>query len=189
MVRKRYPWQRKPDRRRHRKRVPPPTSGFPIEQLAALSRVPRRTIADYLQRGLLNAPQFRGTATRYDREHLLRLLAIRKARMEGERSLSAIKQHLDRMGIVAIESWVAQMQLTPEVATALGVKQGPVEIPEPVHSELSLSGVGATWARFELLPGLELSARTDAGPLVEKVAQQLRAYVARLLDGGLQATK
>lgn len=76
MVRKRSRRTRIKDLGRKRKPRRPPGPGWSISQLEALTSMTRRTIADYVRRGLLIAPDFRGTATRYQRVHLLRLVAI-----------------------------------------------------------------------------------------------------------------
>ncbi len=122
---------------------------------AVCLRVP--TIHHYLQEGLLPAPPRRGPATVYGEEHLLRLRALRKMRMEGA-SLARIKRVLPAMSLDEVRAMV--------------------EPPPPPAAPLPAPAVDAAmerWERAALVPGLELMVRSDAGPLVQRLAREIVA--------------
>jgi DNA-binding transcriptional MerR regulator len=54
------------------------THTYKLEELAAEAGVSPRTVRYYVQRGLLSAPEFRGKDTVYNRDHLLRLHAVKR---------------------------------------------------------------------------------------------------------------
>lgn len=56
---------------------------YNIETLAKLSRLTRRTVRYYVQRGLLNPPQGGGRGSYYTDEHLERLKKIQKWSEQG----------------------------------------------------------------------------------------------------------
>lgn len=180
MARKRAVWERKRDRGRRRVARPLPKGGWTLVELAALAEISPRTITEYLGKGLLTSPEFRGVATRYQREHLLRLMAIREAKLGGERSLKAIKLKLETMGSREIELWLGARDLPNEAAAALELAR-----PDPQAAAGSVAApapLTQTWKTLELMPGLELSLRADSGPVVQKVANYLYHHVARLIE-------
>jgi DNA-binding transcriptional MerR regulator len=190
MVRKRDAWTRAQDQFRiRRNRRPAPKVGWVLAELAALTGQPRRTIRYYVEQGLLGRPEFRGTATRYQRSHLLRLLAIQRLKSEGVPSLSAIKQRIDAAGEAELLAAVSARPPSTAVATALGL---PVSGAAPVSTQSAsmVSGgaaaapeeaelTGEAWRRVLLLPGLELLLAEDASPAVRQVARQIQVYCAR----------
>jgi len=114
------------------------------------------TIHHYLQAGLLPASPRRGPATTYTEEHLLRLRALRKMRMEGM-SLARIKARLPAMPLDAVRAMVDP----PPPASA-----APTPAPDSAMER---------WERAALVPGLELMVRADAGPLVQRLAREIMA--------------
>ena len=98
MVRKRDAYRRMRDQGRIRLKRPKPKTGWVMAELAALTGLRPRTIRYYVDHGVLERPEFRGTATRYQRTHLLRLLAIQRLRREGVPNLAVIKQPIDAAG-------------------------------------------------------------------------------------------
>jgi DNA-binding transcriptional MerR regulator len=164
--------------------------GWVLAELAALTGQPRRTIRYYVEQGLLGRPEFRGTATRYQRTHLLRLLAIQRLKSEGVPTLSAIKQRIDAAGDAELLAAVSARPPSTAVATALGL---PVTGAAPVSAQSSsmVTGgaaaaagegeaelTGEAWRRVLLLPGLELLLAEHASPAVRQVARQIQAYCA-----------
>lgn len=109
----------RPDRRRNRKRVPPPTTGWPRAELARLLKLAPGTIGKYIKAGMLPGVEFRGTATRYQRVHLLRLLAVRYLRSQGYAETRRIKAVMDRWTSEQLETWVLSHRHTPAIAAAL----------------------------------------------------------------------
>src|SRR5262245_57805579 len=53
---------------------------FRLHELAQLARVTPRAVRSWIAEGLLPPPVFRGTRTTYDRDHLMRAIAIRLLR-------------------------------------------------------------------------------------------------------------
>jgi DNA-binding transcriptional MerR regulator len=119
MPKKRTRLTRSPDLRTRRKRTAPPTVGWLKSELAKLAHVAPTTIAKYVKAGLLPSAEFRGTATRYTRVHLLRLLAIRYLRAEGLMPLQRIKNLLARMTAEQLEMLVVSRTKAPALLAAL----------------------------------------------------------------------
>jgi DNA-binding transcriptional MerR regulator len=189
MVRKRYPWTRARDRSRIRSKRPAPKTGWLIAELAVLSGQQPRTIRYYVEQGLLARPAFHGTATRYQRLHLLRLLAIERLKRDGLTSLVAIKQRLDATGEAELLAAVSARPPSAAVAAALELPAagthaaalGAERTVSMLHAAPAsgVSDPGPPWRRLLLLPGLELLLADDASPAVHNVAAQIRAYCAR----------
>ncbi len=81
MVRKHYRVTRL-RQTRSRPKTPAPKTGWVISELSKLSEVPVRRIRYYVEHALIRPLEIRGTATRYQRSELLRLLAIPHIRTE-----------------------------------------------------------------------------------------------------------
>ncbi len=185
MARRRSRATRIQDLGRKRRTRRPPGPGWTIAELEQLSGVTRRTIADYVRRGLLSAPEFRGTATRYQRHHLLRLLAVRLLRRDGVSRLARIFRQLQAMGDQQVESFVLSRPLPTATLRALGATQpstNPSGKPPATSTATEAAPVAETWQRAVLMPGLELTWRREAGPLVERLAQRFTAQLKELAD-------
>lgn len=181
----RYGAGKRRNRKRKKRKPLPPRSGWTLRELAALTQVAPRTIGDYVRRGLLTGPEFHGRATRYQREHILRLLAIKAAKAEGAAGLTAVKLRLETMGTAQLETWLLGRGLQPAVAKALNVGAAVATpanaggLPAQVEPEM--------WQRIVLLPGLELSKRSGAGPLATDVANALFKHFESMVRQGLSA--
>lgn len=68
-------------------------NSYSLEELSALTELPKRTIRYYIQMGLVDRPIGEKRAARYDQQHLERLLTIRKWTNSGV-SLERIKELL-----------------------------------------------------------------------------------------------
>jgi DNA-binding transcriptional MerR regulator len=200
MVRKRT-WR--PDLRKHRVRRPVAAEGWGIAELAKFVTLSPQTIKGYVRRGLLAQVEFRGTATRYPRGHLLRLLAIRYLQLEGPTDFVSIRRQLDAWAPADLEAWVLKRTVRPDVLEALrgsaGAPQRALEASASLsphrtpfsteHPALSGAAKGASpfaaeaWQRVELLPGLELHLRSDAGPLARRMAERLYAAFTDAIAG------
>ncbi len=123
MVRKRDAWTRARDSFRKRRKSRAPKTGWVITELAALTGQSPRTIRYYLQQGVLSRPPFFGTATRYGREHLLRLLGVERLKREGLRKLSVIKQRLDAAGDAELLAAVAAQPPSAAVTAASSLRR------------------------------------------------------------------
>lgn len=82
-------------------------SGVTPINAAARAHPGERTIRFYVARGLVNAPEGRGTAAVYTYRHLLQVLAIKLRQMEGA-TLGTITHEMQQMTGDMIERRVAQ---------------------------------------------------------------------------------
>lgn len=115
-------WQRRyrrPDRRRNRVRRPPPQEGFLVRDLARLAGVSIPTIKRYVRHGLLAPVPFYGTATRYPRDYLTRVLALRYWRAQGNKTLAELRRRLDAVTFAEMQQWVMSHPLSADTAVAL----------------------------------------------------------------------
>ena len=143
------------DSRRSRQPAPPPATGWLRSELARLLRVSPPTIAKYIRGGLLPRAQFRGSATRYQRVHVLRLLAVRHLRADGVVELVKIKAVLSRMTAEQLEAWVLSRPNSPEMIRALQVPAAEAVHNVPTEPIASQNRAQATVAE-RIDPALEV---------------------------------
>ena len=158
--------------RRRRRGAPPPKDGWLLPELARLVGVPPRTIRYYREKDLIPSPAFFGTATRYQRPALLRLLAIQRMQRDDHLSLVAIKRRLVHLSAEEIEAYALEKLTSGPAATALGVARPPPPVTmlaEPEEPRYA----SERWEIVQLLPGLSLFVQSNASPLVKKLAQQI----------------
>jgi DNA-binding transcriptional MerR regulator len=91
-----------------------PLDGFTIDELAAASQVPSRTIRFYQSRGALMAPEIRGRVAYYGKAHVERLKLIAQLQDRGLRidAIGDLMKRIDR-GEVDLAEWLGveeQMQ-------------------------------------------------------------------------------
>jgi DNA-binding transcriptional MerR regulator len=91
-----------------------------IAELTGFSGVSAVTIKAYIRRGLLARVKFYGTATRYPREHLVRLLAVKCLKAQGFKSLDDVRRKLDGWSPAEMERWVLQFPLQYATLAVLG---------------------------------------------------------------------
>jgi DNA-binding transcriptional MerR regulator len=94
-----------------------------IADLSRLSGVSAVTIKAYIRRGLLARVKFYGTATRYPREHLVRLLAVKCLKAQGLKSLDDVRRRLDGWSPSEMERWVLHFPIHPTTLAALGHRE------------------------------------------------------------------
>jgi len=167
---------------------------------AASAHPNERTIRFYVTRGLVAAPEGRGTAAVYSYRHLLQVLAIKLRQMEGG-TLAAIAQELidatgdmlERRVAVALGPGLPPPQHLPltdreapprgRVGRALRTWRSQSEIPAR-PGEAPSSGV---WHRVTLGSGLELHIHQDH-PLsrhahrASDLAEAIRGAVGRFVE-------
>lgn len=119
MGKKRVRYWRTPDTRKNRKRAAPPTTGWLRAELAEMLNIAPGTIGRYIKLGMLPSVEFRGTATRYQRVHLLRLLAIRHLRSEGFAERRQVKETMDSWTSERLERWVLSHRHSESITAAL----------------------------------------------------------------------
>jgi DNA-binding transcriptional MerR regulator len=154
-----------------------------LAELAELSGLPVTTVRYYVQERILRPLEFRGTATRYQRRELLRLLGLQRLKLEGKSSLAEMSRKLDALGEAELEQWLATgpLPLPPAAAAALGIQcptfalKGAPLVPASIQTQSSeiLSSRSEIWQRITLLPGLELLLRADAKEAAQAAARQI----------------
>jgi DNA-binding transcriptional MerR regulator len=162
--------------KRTRPQTPAPQTGWRIRELAHLAQVSVRTLRSYVAMGLLTPTEFRGTATRYQRGELVRLLAVLQGRKDTKLTLSEIKQRLEAWGDAELEAWIRTLRLPPLAAAALGITQSAA----PQAAAASEAPPLENWLpqlqayqRIQLIPGLELSLSALASPAALRAAREL----------------
>jgi DNA-binding transcriptional MerR regulator len=73
------------------------TKTFTLDEIAALSELPRRTVRYYIQSGLIDRPQGVGKGAYYTQRHVEQLLLVRKWQLAGL-SLERIGELLRQQG-------------------------------------------------------------------------------------------
>lgn len=113
---------------------------FDLDELAALTGIPLRTIRFYIQEGLVPRPSGKGRGAHYDRTHLEALLAVRRWQSDGL-SLDRIRRLLDQDASEVTPP--ARGSGTVEVWSHLVVRPGIELIVEPGQAGLSPDQVRA----------------------------------------------
>lgn len=149
---------------------------YKLDELAEASGVAARTVRYYVQRGLLPAPDFRGSQTTYDDDHLVRLRAIK--RLQDERlSLDEIEArlaHASRGEIAAIADGTKKSH----GASKARAPSSPYREAPPVAPSKAPPRVEA-WERIVLFPGVELHVKSDASVEARRAALEVEAIFAK----------
>jgi|SRR5579883_3048459 len=136
--------------RRSQQPDPPPGPQYTFAELVRRSGLPARTLRHWFSVGLIPSPERHAHLTRYDQPRLDRILAAKALREEGF-FLEEIRERLD----------------------------APRPAPEPPPAALTAPATDAElWRRIVLIPGLELLVSTAAGPLAQRLAEEIRAAYA-----------
>jgi DNA-binding transcriptional MerR regulator len=184
------PFQPRPRRRRKRRKKPgyirpsraKPKTGWSLRELARCSGVAARTIHFYLQSGVLRRPPYKGKATRYERHHLLSLLAIRRLRTSERLALVKVKTRIDAMSPPELEAFATEYLPPGPAADALGIRPAMptavASVPATSLGSTVVNGVSFAppiprWSRLELALGLELHLREDAGAQAAELAKRV----------------
>lgn len=155
-------------------------TSYKIDELAREAQVSARTVRYYVQRGLLPAPAFHGKDTTYDRGHLLRLQIIKKLQ-EAHLPLDEIQARIGaasekELGRILTSSGGESGSAQPKAVTPRG---GPYRNPAPDHPPApennATSGARERWDRIQLMPGLELHVRGDAGAEARRAALEIQS--------------
>jgi DNA-binding transcriptional MerR regulator len=168
--------QKKPKRRGYvRRSRARPKVGWSLRELARLTGISPRTLRLYLQKQVLPRAPFSGSATRYQRRHLLSLLAIRRLRTREGLDLAAIRTRLAALPAPELETFATEDIPQGPLAEALGLRPAPPPRNEPAPVMPRVP----RWARLELALGLELHVRDDASGQVLELVRRVR----ELCDG------
>lgn len=163
--------------RRRRPKTPAPKNGWLLAELAELTGTRASTVRYYVQERLLRPIERRGTATRYERRELLRLLGLLRLRSDDSSSLAEKKRKLDAMGDEQQEQWLRSGPLPPKAARALGFEVAPAANLSAQRAQSASIDTARTgfepWQRITLVPGLELMMRADAKEAARIIAQRI----------------
>lgn len=168
MAGKRKRWRSRDRRVGSRPKRPPPTSGWSVQDLAKLTGVTVRAIRGYLTAGFLESPPFRGTWTRYERGHVLRLAALRRCRADGARTLAEVRARISTMTEADLIAWIGPSASQP-LCEVLGYKP-----PAPVPAENPVPG-----HRWILAPGVELFVASSIAPRERVLVDAIVALAKR----------
>jgi hypothetical protein len=171
--------------------------------LARLAGVAIPTVKRYVRHGLLAPVRFYGRATRYPRDYLVRILALRFYRASGTKTLAELRRRLDSVTFAEMETWVMAHPLPPETLAALragsdspqqhNTSSAPHSAPallaaHALNERSAAPSLGASgWQRFQLMPGLELQIEPNAEPAARHLADLCRAVAALVATRGSAA--
>jgi DNA-binding transcriptional MerR regulator len=152
-------------------------------ELAAKAGVTLRTLRYYVAERILPPPEFRGVATRYSREHLVALAAIRALQQQTSMPLPVIRQYLKTVAPEEITRLAgtflpALAPLAPPTTPAVVAPptEAPVESPKET-AQLD------TWQRLAVLPGLEVHVHSavsaELKALARELSERMRAGIAQ----------
>jgi DNA-binding transcriptional MerR regulator len=139
--------------------LPGMAATYRLGEIARLAGVTPRTLRYYIELGLLPGPEQRGVQTVYTHAQLVRLQAIPLLRKRDRLRLPMVKRRLNAMTDAEIEALVTPAK--PPAATPPGVAPPPYPC--------------VRWDYVELLPGLELRVRSNAGAVLRRLAQEIHA--------------
>jgi DNA-binding transcriptional MerR regulator len=158
-------------------------TGWSLAELARLSATHPRTIRFYLARGLMPRPKFEGRATRYHRQQLVALLAIRRVQAGKRTKLEDVSASLAQVSAADFEAF-ALAEASPEALAALGVAPPPTVEGAAAAAGAREDSAGMTgpiawsrWFHIDLAPGLVLVMHCDAGPDLRALASDIRNVV------------
>lgn len=134
-----------------------PPEGLLLRDIGARIGMSHRAMRAWLKAGLLPHTTFRGPQTRYGADVLARAERIRKLRDENL-NFEQIQQRL-------AEEDAAPRPPPPEPVVAPAAPAAPAGGIED----------GETWQRIVLVPGLELLVLTRGGPLLRRLAAEIKA--------------
>lgn len=169
--------RRKPRRRGYvRPSRAKPKTGWTLRQLGQLTGVTPRALRLYLQRRVLPSAPFKGSATRYQRKHVLCVLAIQRWLAEGQ-TLAQIRPRLHALDAQELERSATERLAPGALASALGLPAVPPSTALPsTAAPPPASATGSAlprWTRAELTLGLELHLREDAAPAARELANRI----------------
>ena len=119
--------------------------GLTMQEMVAKTGTSKRKIYEWIRAGLLPPPTSSGRGVRYDDAFVERVMTIVRLRHEGL-YCDQIRHHLE---------------------------SAPPEPSEAAPSELPVAPSSERWERLMLLPGLELSYRTDGGSVLRRLAAEI----------------
>jgi DNA-binding transcriptional MerR regulator len=140
---------------------------YSINELQQLTKLSARTVRQYSALNMIPTPKFAGSATRYPRETLGKLLAIRKWRIDDHVATSEIRRALREHDAESWEAWAEEVDPLPKPPAKV-VAPAPVTPPAPGEA------LGEKWHHVALMPGLMLLMREGAGEMTASVAREIQ---------------
>jgi len=156
-----------------------PKAGWTLAELARMTATGERLLKRWLEMEIVPRPPFRSVATRYGRQQLVWVLAVRRMQATAPAPLSKIKARLIAMPGERVEALAREACPPGAAAEALGLGPAAKQVvgapkASGPDAELPAGGPGVgRWTRIELGLGLELGVRDDASP-------EMRALAARI---------
>jgi DNA-binding transcriptional MerR regulator len=156
---------------------------YSMDELIALTNFSARTVRHYIGLRMIAKPVLAGSATRYPRETLGKLQAIRECRQSQKITIHGIKRALRALTAEEIENWAWEVDpneppAPPPVTVAMvvappapAVSPAPEVKPLPVEEGLEL---GEKWVQVPLVPGLLLMMREGAGEMTARMAREIQ---------------
>jgi DNA-binding transcriptional MerR regulator len=145
---------------------------YKLDELAKAAGTSARTVRYYVQRGLLPPPVFKGKDSAYARDHLVRLMAIKK--LQGDYlPLDAILAELEGKSLEEIE---AITKSSPRPVPSNDVRQEQIVVTPPLVRADS-------WRRHEIARGLEIHLADDANAETKALAEKILKLVTSLQEG------
>jgi DNA-binding transcriptional MerR regulator len=136
---------------------------YTSRELAQRAGVDVRAVRRWLAAGLVQTTPFRGPQTVYGPRHLDEVLAIVRFRADNT-NYAGIERRLRSLSDEALAAFLrpGESGAEPSAEPTAAQKTPPAPFEGASH-----------WERVVLLPGLELAIRSDAGPLVYRLAREI----------------
>lgn len=145
---------------------------YKLDELAKAAGTSSRTVRYYVQRGLLPPPVFKGKDSAYAKDHLVRLLAIKKLQADYL-PLDAITAELEGKSLEEIEA-IAKSK--PRPVPSPDVRPQQIVITTPLVRADS-------WRRHEVARGLEIHLADDASTETKAFAEKILKLISGLQEG------
>jgi hypothetical protein len=149
---------------------------YSLADLQQMTGYSGRTIARYIQMGLVPSPKQAGSRTRYSREALGRLLAIAKLRREGKEGTPDVKYEMRQMTDEEVEAHAeARDPLVSVVVSSSAAPSQPMVARQDDVQRAGFLPAGTTqrWVRVSLVPGLELMVHEGGGEIAARLAHEI----------------
>ncbi len=155
-----------------------------MAELTELTKFSARTIRQSIAQHMIDKPTLAGSATRYSRETLGKLLAIRQWRFDERVTTTGIRRALREWPEGEAEAWAEEVDPIapppPRPATAVAAAPvAPAPVLAPSHGAANAGGspgeaFGEKWHHVTLGPDLVLLMREGAGEVTAGVAREIQ---------------
>lgn len=153
-----------------RRKVRPVPTGIPTRELTAKTGISASQLHRWVRAGLLPGHPSRGMGVRYDEAFVQRAITIAQLLREGL-TLEEVQQHLEHAATTSLAP--APALATAAAATDPAAASAPTSTRAQPGETAPADYPAERWERVVLLPGLELIVRTDAGPVLRRIAGEI----------------